>query len=101
MADIFRLLNRVVAWLGPAEHDSAYAFEILNDLSTKIVVDWDDYSVKPATQEDSDVWCTDRGKELPYGTSEFLAIYHLFCRSWFTKLWVWQETHLTNQDAIP
>ena len=86
MVDIYRLANRVVAWLSPAENDSAYALKILNYLSSKITIDWENFTMKPATQEESDTQWSDETKDLPYRKQEAAFLCHLFNRSWFESL---------------
>ena len=49
MADIYRLADRVVPWLGLEENDSTYALEIMRDLSSTIEVDWLARTMRPAS----------------------------------------------------
>ena len=91
MAEIYGCAKRVVVWLGPSQDDSSYAMKILDDLSSKVIVDWVQHKMKATTQNGSGNDWSDPTKVLPYGDKEALAIYHLFKRSWFKKLWIWQE----------
>ena len=89
MVEIYCCAKCVVTWLGPTQDDSSYAMKILNDLSSKVIVDWAQHSMTCSTQNGSDDW-SDLSKVLPYGDKEVLAIYHLFKRSWFERFWIWQ-----------
>ena len=91
MAEIYRRAQCVVAWLGPTQDDSSYAVKILSDLSSKVIVNWVQHNMIATTQNGSDNDWSDLNKVLPYGNKEALAIYHLFKRSWFERLWIWQE----------
>ena len=91
MAEIYRRAQCVVAWLGPTQDDSSYAVKILSDLNSKVIVNWVQHNMIATTQYGSDKDWSDLTKVLPYGEREALAIYHLFKRSWFERLWTWQE----------
>ena len=98
MGAIFARATRVLIWLGPENNGSGRAIEILQDLGEQVDVNWDDYAFLPArcprgqTLIDMDV-------ELPCDDDGMCAIYLLFCRDWFDRLWVRQEIFLAEQDA--
>lgn len=100
MAEIFRRAHRVVAWLGPPQDDSSYAVKILSDLSSKVIVDWVQHKLTATTLFGSGKDWSDLTKVLPYGDKEALAIYHLFKRSWFERLWIWQEVWSKCDDIV-
>ena len=91
MAEIYGCAKCVVAWLGPSQDDSSYAMKKLNDLSSKVIVNWVQHEMTATTRNGSGNDWSDPTKVLPYGDKEALAIYHLFKRSWFERLWIWQE----------
>ena len=99
MADIFRLADRVVVWLGPEKDDSHLAIKILEDLTSHIEVDWSTLQMVPASQDSESHW-SERTRALPYTNEELLATKELLCRPWFERLWVQQEICLANSHAI-
>ncbi len=99
MADIYRLADRVVVWLGLEKNDSGGGIRILKHLSSQIQVDWDANIINPASRESQPHW-SDQAKILPYDDEKLLAINELLGRRWFERLWVQQEIRLANRHAI-
>ena len=93
MADVFRLADRVVAFLGPEADDSAYAIRLIKELSSKMEVDWLGYEVK---------WKEGHSmsQDTRYGKKEFCSFASLLERPWFERLWVRQEIRLAKPTAI-
>ena len=87
MADLYRLAGRVVVWLGPKKEDSDYGLRLLEELSSKITVDWTHFTVKPRSNETATHWSDPYG-ELSYGDKELHAIYSVISCSWFERLWI-------------
>jgi hypothetical protein len=54
MADIFRLADRVIAWVGPEADDSSCALETFVSVGARIEVDWTLRTLRPATSEEVD-----------------------------------------------
>jgi len=100
MRDIFGLANRVVVWLGVEECDSSYALNLMDQLNSKIEVDWLAATMRPSFNGKNEPEWTDRTKLLPYEERELLALYSLLHRAWFERLWIRQEIRLANRDAI-
>ena len=92
MGDIYQSARKVLIWLGPNSHDSALAIETLNSLGRRIVVDWDALSIQPKALADAD-W-TNLNIPLPYDENTWRSINAFLRRSWFKRLWVWQEVLL-------
>jgi hypothetical protein len=86
MGDIYKSVDRIIVWLGPEDDYSASALKLMDELSSKIEVDWLASAMKPTNA--SDVELTDPAIPLPYGAQELLPIYHLLSRSWFGRLWI-------------
>lgn len=99
MADIYRLANRVVVWLGPEKNKSGRGMKMLDQLGSQIKVDFTTKEMKPASKEVEPHWSDDR-QILPYGTRELLAVNELLSRPWFERLWVQQEIRLAKSNAI-
>ena len=99
MADLYRLADRVIVWLGPEKKNSRYGLRVLGDLSSKITVDWVHRTMEPLSNGTDKHWA-DLNENLPYGDKEFRAIYSLISCPWFERLWIWQEIWLANSNAM-
>ena len=99
MADLYRLADRVVVWLGPEKADSKLGVKILGELSSKIIVDWVHLTMKPMPNGADRHWA-DESKTLPYDNKEVCAICSLISCPWFKRLWIWQEIRLARSNAI-
>lgn len=99
MADLYRLADRVLVWLGPGKKDTRYGLRILRELSSKVTVNWDLITMKPTSKSVDEHWA-DESKELPYGDKELFTIYSLISCPWFERLWIWQEIRLASSTAI-
>ena len=99
MADLYRLADRVVVWLGPGKKDSKYGLRLLEKLSSNITVDWLRVTMEPRSNGADKHWA-DLNEELPYGNGDVFAIYSLISRPWFERLWIWQEIRLAKSNAI-
>jgi hypothetical protein len=95
---IYRLAQRVVVWLGPDSHNSALAISTLRYLGSQLELGRNNtrYRSPQATEPN---WfrtiCP-----LPYDEETWQAVGDLFRRSWFERLWVWQEIQLANSRAM-
>jgi hypothetical protein len=69
MANIYKLAERVLVWLGPEGDNSSFALKFLHSLSTKVDVDWIRYELKPSDQAKSngEAHWSDMSAALPYG----------------------------------
>ena len=99
MADLYRLAERVVVWLGPENNNSGWGIRILDHLGSQIKVDFTTFEMKPASKEAEPHW-SDIRKELPFGDGKLLAINEILERPWFERLWVQQEIRLANPNAV-
>ena len=98
MADIYSRAELVVAWLGSDYEDCGQALQLLGSLSSRIEVDWIKSTIEPVTEDDRD-WADDT-KLLPYSTAEYSAMYRLFQRSWFERIWIRQEIQLAKAAVL-
>jgi hypothetical protein len=102
MADIYRLAERVMVWVGPEEDDSSLAMDILRTLGTNVEVDWSMRLMKPSKEAEmgGDTHWSDRSVILPFKSEDGIPIRNLLNRSWFERLWIRQEICLANSGAI-
>jgi len=98
MADIYRLADRVVVWLGPGDAGGGEALSLLGHIGSQIEVDWDLTRMRCA--EHGEPSWADRNVPARLEGGEFRAIHDLVNRSWFERLWVRQEIGLANERAI-
>ena len=100
MTDIYSKAARVVIWLGPERDHSTQALDLLSYLSSRVEVDWLGLSMRSISVEASEAHWGNIHTLLPYSASEFLWISSLLDRSWFERLWVWQEVRAATRDAV-
>jgi hypothetical protein len=99
MGDIYRRADRVVVWLGPEANGSDRAMALIENTGRQVDFDWYTKELMPVPGA-VDVTLGDPNAELPFGEVDLCAVYHLFCREWFERLWIRQEIALANSDAI-
>jgi len=97
MADIFSKASKVLVWLGPAKYDSSLALELFQEIASYVYVD--KRTEKLVAISDHEDWA-DKYYGLPFQEDELKAILHLFRRPWFSRLWIWQEVHLSSNDPV-
>jgi len=97
MANIYRLAQRVLAWLGPAANNSSHALQTLQYLGKQSVTTlkgWRRGTAPDATEPDLGIMTP-----LPYSRKTWAAISQVLDRGWFQRLWIVQEVQLA-QDAV-
>ncbi|KAI4193886.1 MAG: hypothetical protein LQ346_003802 [Caloplaca aetnensis] len=99
MDDIYQSAEKVVIWLGPEEDGSSSAIEALDQLASKLEVDWVGHGITAALPQDIHTDWLDLTKPAPFSHDIYQSIYCLFKRSWFTRLWIWQEVFLARDAA--
>ena len=100
MADIYRLAAKVIVWLGPEANNSTAALKALSTLASKIYVDWHFYTISPASEEDVGSDWVDLKKKFPFDQETWSSIAWLLDRSWFSRLWIWQEVKHARKGAV-
>ena len=98
MGDIYRSARQVLVWLGTNSHDSALAIQTLNSLGQSIKVNWKAESFQPKALANADLAMPN--VPLPYNENTWRSINDLLGRSWFKRLWVWQEVLLALKAEI-
>lgn len=100
MSSIYSLATRVVAWIGEEENESPLAMKMINKIGESIVVNWPAYTMKPALEgHESSHWAQVR-RNLPLDARQISAVSHLLGRSWFGRIWIWQEIHLGPPSSV-
>ncbi|KAH6857146.1 heterokaryon incompatibility protein-domain-containing protein [Chaetomium sp. MPI-CAGE-AT-0009] len=98
MADIYRLARRVVIWLGPASMDSTLAMSTLSHLGAQVEVSINQVRFRSPSASEPEWYHSSH--PLPYGPETWAALLSFVERSWFERLWVWQEAALSNSQAV-
>ena len=99
MADIYPQASRVVVWVGPERHDSAFVIRELVALGSTVEVHWDGpIQIKPLSGRDHDQWLNE---PLPVmkDFKSHKSLWYFLNRPWFTRLWIWQEIRLAKKNA--
>ena len=96
MGSLYSRAEEVIVWLGPASDDSDYAMKQLNDWSSNETF---------LTADSLTKLLSDRPKVYEAGLKHqddpvYNALEALFCRSWFTRLWVLQEIVLARRSRL-
>ncbi|KAL8942667.1 MAG: hypothetical protein Q9216_001521 [Gyalolechia sp. 2 TL-2023] len=99
MAEIYTLAEKVIVWLGPDADGSSLAMEALDSLASKISVDWNHYSIRPASAQDLGSDWLDLDTHAPFSDQIYFALVSLLNRPWFGRLWIWQEVFLAGGRA--
>jgi hypothetical protein len=99
MGDIYRRAERVVVWLGPAKDQSSLALKLLRELSSKIAVNWPSLTMEATSKEPFEQHWASIGIKLPFKIHQWHAIQSLLDRSWFERLWIWQEIRLADPKS--
>ncbi|KAL9034023.1 MAG: hypothetical protein Q9180_005635 [Flavoplaca navasiana] len=100
MADIYESAAKVLIWIGPAADNSGLAIKALKKLASKIHVDWKLFSISAASEDDVGSEWLDHSIPAPFNYQTWVAIGRILDRSWFSRLWVWQEVSLAHNGAV-
>lgn len=100
MRMIYEKASRVVVWLGRGSEQSDRAFDAISILARQ--VRWNDKTQElvPVASPDA-AWrnCTDADFKVPFDGTTWEAIKALLERTWFRRLWIWQEIHVARHDT--
>jgi hypothetical protein len=99
MSDIYSKAKRVVVWLGPAGDEISLAMVLLEEISSKIEVNWKLHSMRPVFRDSSKHDWGNVDVESPLDDYQWEALKAFFDRAWFERLWVWQEIRLADQNT--
>jgi hypothetical protein len=100
MDNIFKLASRVVVWLGLASSDgsSQHALDLLRYLGEQVEYSTSMAFLRAPTAQEQDWY--DYDIPLPFSDKDYSAIQELLESSWWDRLWIWQEIHLANSQAV-
>jgi len=96
MSDIYRKAQRTVVWLGPEADESGVALKTLSHLGNQIAFE-EGGTVGTAEGKDPN-WCF-VNRPLPFDDATWRSIGKLIARTWFKRLWIWQEVALADEKA--
>lgn len=106
-AEIYKGAARVIVWLGVDSLRSTEALKILRSLSSCVEINWGTRTVRsfhapvPSSSHERHLQqCTDLGTRFEFDESQIGCLAHLLGRSWFDRLWIWQEVRLASADSI-
>lgn len=96
MASIYKLASRVVAWLGEETHDSALAIATLQHIGDQLAATISGSLVRAPEALQHDLWMN---AYCPvYDQRIWQALAALLERTWFYRLWCWQEIGLGSHQ---
>ncbi|KAI0469780.1 hypothetical protein GGR56DRAFT_661885 [Xylariaceae sp. FL0804] len=104
MGAIYRAAARVVVWLGPEAEGSGRAVDLLAEMAALVRYD-PNLGLEPAEAAPEELRSMSTsmahiGARLPYGEADLTALYRLWCRPWFERLWVRQEILLASAAVV-
>jgi hypothetical protein len=92
MADIYKMADRVVIWLGPQDRHTELALQTVVRLAAEVDVNFATGMVSERSEG---------SMSLPsYDRTATESLISLFQRPWFERLWIWQEVHARPENAI-
>jgi hypothetical protein len=101
MGNIYGVARQVIIWLGPEADDSSLALEILRNLGEELA--WEPSTpgvVRYPTTGSIPQLLWDNPTARNSKHREFTAALKLLGRSWFFRLWTYQEYHLANSAVV-
>jgi hypothetical protein len=97
MADIFTKASRVVVWLGPESSDSSVAMDCFHTICENVEVNQATQVIRSLSNKTH--WEEARFR-LPFSAAQYRSLYRLLQRSWFERLWIWQDVRLGSRNTI-
>ncbi|KAL8923008.1 MAG: hypothetical protein Q9208_004820 [Pyrenodesmia sp. 3 TL-2023] len=95
MASIYRSAYRVIAWLGIGDLDSTQAIDTLRYIGEQLVALKTGRIVSAPGAREPDLWMN--ACCFIFDDQMWHAILNLLERSWFYRLWCWQEINLSSR----
>ncbi|KAF2099797.1 HET-domain-containing protein [Rhizodiscina lignyota] len=99
MATIFKCSSRVVAWLGPESPDSRLAVKAMGFIGSQVEIA-DNLMILPSPNAAEPLLYRRVARKLPYQSETWQAIQDLLERSWFDRLWIWQEINFAGRGSL-
>jgi hypothetical protein len=98
MKDIYKYAALVLVWLGEGSEDSRIALETIELFSKQVEYSTNRAFLRFPKAEHPD-WFKIK-KAVPFAHSQWRAIDHLLCRSWFDRVWTMQEIAVGSIQSI-
>ena len=98
MANIYKLAYRVVAWLGREEYNSMQALAILQHVGDQLELTKTGRLVRAPGAEEPDLWMN--ACCVSFDDRTWQALLSILERSWFYRLWCWQEINLSSRHTV-
>lgn len=103
MGTIYSFAAHVIAWLGPAQDDSAPALNFIAWMGTHVDVEYPAWLQHVGVQANK--ISTPPALKIVDGTVPITAddtrsVYYLLCRGWFDRLWIRQEILALEEKAV-
>ncbi|KAL8712369.1 MAG: hypothetical protein Q9225_006954 [Loekoesia sp. 1 TL-2023] len=98
MADIYTLAAKVLIWLGPEADGSTTALQALRHTSSEDLANWGSHTSAMASAS-TYPRCDDYYKRFSFNDETWTSLVRLLNRSWFRRLWIWQEVFLGQRHA--
>ena len=96
MAAVYSMASQVIVWLGPESQNSTLALRAIDSLGSQLRVNWRNHEMTSVSTgkviiQDNDPFNDHRIME---------SVGNLLRRSWFERLWIWQEVRLAREAYL-
>ncbi|CAM1507511.1 Fc.00g071520.m01.CDS01 [Cosmosporella sp. VM-42] len=98
MTSIYAFSQRVIAWVGTASHDSHHALTTFRFIGQQLRALKSGRVIASPNAEEPRLWRIDHRP--PFGSRTWQALSEFLERTWFYRLWCWQEIKLGRQHAL-
>jgi hypothetical protein len=98
MANIYKLAYRVVAWLGTEKYDSKHALATLQYVGSQLEATKTGRLIRAPGAEQPDLWMN--ACCFTYDNQTWQALLKVLERTWFYRLWCWQEINLSSRHTV-
>ncbi|KAF2092942.1 hypothetical protein NA57DRAFT_62043 [Rhizodiscina lignyota] len=92
MADIFSKAKGLNVWLGSKSEDSDVAMDGIETMAEKVYYDYETSEICARRELVHSNWLNEYALR-PFKEKQFDALLRFFRRSWFERLWIWQEVY--------
>lgn len=99
MADIYRMANHVLIWVGNASRDSKIAMDVIRDIGLKVRANYSTGRAELVSDDARDAWLSEPIARIKWSQSEQAARITFCDRNWFWRLWIQQEVALAQHGA--
>ncbi|KAI4260581.1 MAG: hypothetical protein L6R42_003991 [Xanthoria sp. 1 TBL-2021] len=99
MPNIYTSAKGVIVWLGPESDDTAIAMNAIQDLGSRVTVDWDLRTMAPASESHFDPDSEKSYDAVEPSPQVWRSIHNLLGRAWFERLWIIQEVCLAGKNT--